>query len=159
MNIDKAWELGPEQYIRHITDCYLEHIGGEINAESINKLSVEQHTLLAYRYILDEVMEGGFIQLIQNGYGPYVLSGPFPMMVKKHWELKEFGKYLFDVRHEYHLHKEELEADLNEEEFMALYEQQETMNELGDDFLDIYQEEVTPAIATFVREHQNLYLL
>lgn len=142
-------------YIHALTDNYLERIGGVLSAETMDRLTPNQHTLLAYRYLLDEVMEGGFIQLIQNGFGPYVLDGPFPMMMKKEWGLKEFGKFLFDVRREYHLHKDELEADMSEEEFMALYEQQEKMNEMGDDFLDEYQEEVTPAIAQYVREHEK----
>ena len=42
---------------------------------------------------------------------------------------------------------------------MALYEQQEAMNELGDDFLDDYQESVTPAIAQYVRDHESQFLL
>lgn len=156
--LDAAWEAGPEPYIRYITDAYLQQIGGQVTAENVDQLNADQHTLLAYRYLLDEVMEGGFIQLIHNGFGPYVLDGPFPMIIKKQWELTAFGKFIYEVRHEYHHHKEEIEADLSDEDFMALYEQLETLNELGDDFLDDYQEEVTPAVADFVRNREAHFI-
>lgn len=157
--LDTAWNEGTEAYIRTLTDAYLERIGGELTPENIGLLTADQLTLLAYRYLLDEVMQGGFIQLIQNGLGPFVLDGPFAMMMKKHWGLRDFGNFIYDVQHEYHRHRDELEADLDEEQFMALYEQQEAMNELGDDFLDDYQESVTPAIAQYVRDHEALFLL
>lgn len=157
--LNQAWDQGAETYIRTLTDAYLQRLGGELTAENISLLNADQLTLLAYRYLLDEVMQGGFIQLIQNGYGPFVLDGPFAMMMKKHWGLRQFGNFIYDVQHEYHRHRDELEADLDDEQFMALYEQQETINEMGDTFLDDYQEEVTPAIAAYVREHETDFLL
>lgn len=156
--LDGAWNASPLDYINAITDAYLNTLDGQLTEYNMDVLTANQHTLLAYRYILDEVMEGGFIQLIQNGYGPYVLDGPFAMMMKKHWELVDFGKFMYEVKKEYHLHKAELEADLNEEQFMALYEQQEKMNELGDEFLDKYQEMVTPSIADYVRKNEEKFV-
>ena len=156
--LDAAWNASPLNYIEAITDAYLNTLDGQLTVYNMDVLTANQHTLLAYRYILDEVMEGGFIQLIQNGYGPYVLDGPFAMMMKKHWELVDFGKFMYEVKKEYHLHKAELEADLNEEQFMALYEQQEKMNELGDEFLDKYQEIVTPSIADYVRKNEEKFV-
>ena len=45
-------------FIRELTDGYLEKIGGSLTADNLGELNVRQHTLLAYRIILDEVMEG-----------------------------------------------------------------------------------------------------
>ena len=53
-------------FITALTDAYLEHIGGALTAENMGKLNTDQHSLLAYRYLLDEVMEGGFIQLLKE---------------------------------------------------------------------------------------------
>lgn len=156
--LNQAWEDGPENYIRFITDAYAQALGAGITADNIDMLSTDQHTLNAYRILLDEVMTGGFIQLIQNGYAPYVLDGPFPLIIKKMWGFKDFGKFLYEVKKEYHKHEAELTAELSEEEFMALYEQYDTLNELGDDFLDDYQEDMTPAIAGYVREHEKLFI-
>lgn len=133
-------------YLNTETDQLITRIGGQLNESNMDMLSLNEHCLLAYRYLRDEVMEGGFIQLIQNGYGPYVLLGPFPMLLKKEWGMKQFGQFLFDVAREYKAHREELEADKTEEEFMAQYEQFEALNDYGDDYLDDYEETVTPAI-------------
>lgn len=144
-------------FIMALTNAYLEHIGGALTAENMGSLNTDQHSLLAYRYLLDEVMEGGFIQLIHNGYGPYVLEGPFPIVMKKMWGFRDFSKLLFDVRGEYHKHKDEICADLTEEDFMALYEQLEELNDFGDDFLDDFQETLTPAIVRYVKENKERF--
>ncbi len=156
--LETSWDEGPDQYIIALTDAYLESIGGSLTAETMDNLNADQHTLLAYRIIMDEVGEGGFIQLIQNGYGPYVLGGPFPMMMKKTWGFTDFGKFMYEVRKEYNRNRPALEADLNDEQFMALYEEQDLMNNLGDDFLDEWEETMTPSIANYVREHQERFL-
>ena len=112
--LDSAWEKGAAAYIRFITDSYLEALGGGLNAENMEMLNADQHTLLAYRFVLDEVMEGGFIQLLHNGYGPYILENPFPYTMKQ-WGLRNFSKLLYEVKKLYHIHREELEADMDEE--------------------------------------------
>ena len=153
-------------FIQWVTDGYLAAVGGALTAENMEMLSAEQHAVLCYRYVLDEVMVGGFIQLIMNGYAPYVLEGPFPMVVKKEWGsvegqekvMKEFSKLLYEVKKEYHRHQEELSKEMDDEEFMAMYEQLEELNELGDDFLDEHQEEVSPAVAKMIVENLEQYL-
>lgn len=136
-----------------LTDQLIARIGGQLTNDNMNLLSLNEHCLLAYRYLRDEVMDGGFIQLIQNGYGPYVLLGPFPMLMKKEWGQKQFGQFLFDVAREYKAHRSELEADKSDDDFMAQYEQFEALNDYGDDYLDEYEETVTPAI---VEHYQSL---
>lgn len=143
------------EYINYESDKLIKRINGSLTEENMDSLNLNEHILLAYRYLRDEVMEGGFIQLIQNGYGPYVLLGPLPMLLKKQLGLKKFGQFLYDVQHEYKLHKEELESDKTDEEFMAQYEQYETINEFGDEYLDDYEETITPAIAQFFFEQKN----
>ena len=151
--LQKYGELSAADFIVYVTDAYIESVGGGLTAENMDRLTTDQHTLLAYRYLLEEVMEGGFIQLILNGYAGYVLEGPFPYVLKKEWGMKELAKLIYSVKSEFHRHREELEAEMSDEEFMALYEQLETLNELGDDFLDDFQEETTPAVAQFVADH------
>ena len=162
---EKFESLDSIGFIQWVTDGYLPAIGGGLTAENMEMLSAEQHAVLCYRYVLDEVMEGGFIQLILNGYAPYVLEGPFPMVVKKEWGagerekmMKNFSKLLYEVKKQYHKHQEELSKDMSDEDFMALYEQLEDLNELGDDFLDKHQEDVTPAVAKMIAENLDKYM-
>lgn len=151
-------ELGSADFITFVTDAYLDAVGGQLTADNMELLSVEQHALLCYRYMLDEVMEGGFIQLIVNGYGPYVLEGPFPYVVKKEWGMKDFSKLLFEAKKQYNLHKEDLLRDMSEEDFMAMYEELDDLNMLGDDFLDDHQEQVSPAVAEMVMKNIEKYV-
>jgi len=148
--LSRAESMSAQDFVRSVTDSYLEYIGGQLTAESMSKLNTDQHTLLAYRYLLDEVMEGGFIQLIQNGYAGYVLEGPFPMVLKKVWGMKDLANLIYDVKSEYYVNKERFDADITDEEFMALYEELDKLNNLGDDFLDDYQEVITPQICNYV---------
>ena len=60
---------GMDAFIRVFVDAYWQTIGGSLTAETMPLLTGEQHTLLAYHLFREEVMEGGFCQLIQNGYG------------------------------------------------------------------------------------------
>lgn len=143
------------EYINKESEKLIERIDGVLTEQNMDLLSLDEHILLAYKYLRDEVMEGGFIQLIQNGYGPYVLLGPLPMLMKKQLGLKKFGQFLFDVKREYVLHKDELEADKTEEEFMAQYEQFEALNEYGDEYLDDYEEIVTPTVAEYFTNIDN----
>ena len=68
---DKALQTaaakGMDEFLRVFTDKYKETVGGDPTAETMPLLSGEQHSLLAYRIFRDEVTEGGFCQLIQNG--------------------------------------------------------------------------------------------
>lgn len=154
----KHEELNGAEFIRYVTDEYLAAVGGSLTAEAMDKLSPDQHSLLCYRYVLDEVMEGGFIQLILNGYAPYVLEGPFPYTVKKEWGMKDFAKLLYAAKTEYHKNEETLSRDMDDDEFMALYEQLDELNCLGDSFLDDHQEVVTPAVVDMVMKNMDKYL-
>ncbi len=155
--LDASWESGPDTYLFAITTAYLEKLDGNLTSDNMSMLNANQHTLLAYRFMLDEVAAGGFIQLIQNGYGPYVLAGPFAMVMKKEWGFTDFGKFMYKVRKEYLSHKEELEKECDEESFMAMYEDFDKMNNFGDDFLDM-EEELTPLIADYVRQNEKNFI-
>lgn len=69
-----AAEKGMDEFLKVFTDVYLELLGGDITAENMEMLNGYQHTLLAYRFFTEEVNEGGFVQLIQNGYGGYIFN-------------------------------------------------------------------------------------
>ena len=66
-----------DAFLKVFIDKYLEVTGGKINADTMPLLNGYQHTLLGYHFFREEVMEGGFVQLIQNGYGPYIFDNPF----------------------------------------------------------------------------------
>ncbi len=60
-------------------------------------LTGEQHSLLAYQIFRDEVMAGGFCQLIQNGYGGYIFDNPFAKVMRL-WGADEFSKLVYKAK-------------------------------------------------------------
>jgi len=56
----KPTEKGPDEFLKVFTDAYLEVLGGDITAENMGLLNGYQHTLLALRFISEEVNEGRF---------------------------------------------------------------------------------------------------
>jgi len=153
----KEWEKYTEK-IKSITDSYWTVLGGNITSENMQLLTTDQHTLLAYRIILDEVMEGGFIQLIQNGWGKYIFNNPFAKVLKS-WGVTDLAKLIYAVAKEYHKNQDFLEKDRSEEEFMALYEDFETLNDMGDAFLDEIQEDSTVKIGKYVENNSDDFVI
>ncbi len=142
---------GCEPFIRLITDRIFGALGGELTAETMPNLSSEQITLLAYWIVRREVMEGGFIQLIHNGYGPFIFLNPFAKAMRL-WGAREFSKLVYEGRRLYEQYAESLTQECTDEEFMALYEQYDEFDVLDDEFIEM-EEGVTKVVAHYVDEH------
>lgn len=144
-----------DEFLRAFTDKYREALGGDPTAETISRLSGEQHSLLAYRIFRDEVTEGGFCQLIQNGYGAYIFGNPFARVMRL-WGAERFSKLVYAAKKIYDAHREDLERERTDEEFMAMYEQYEAFDGLEEEFGEM-EEEVTETLARYVDEHLELF--
>ncbi len=149
--IIEAAEKGMDEFLKLLTDTYLAELGGEINASNMDKLNGYQHTLMALRFFSEEVNEGGFVQLIQNGYGGYIFNNPVAKALKQ-MGAKGLSKILYKAKEIYDLHQEELERETTEEEFMTMYVDFEQFDELEEKFFFIEEEE-TAIIAHYVDEH------
>lgn len=147
----KAAEEGMDAFIQVFTDQYKKVINGEVTAHTLPLLTGEQHTLLAYQIFREELMEGGFCQLIQNGYGGYIFDNPFAKVMRL-WGAQDFSKLIYKAKKIFETHREELERERTDEEFMAMYEQYEVFDELEELFMET-EEEVTATIAGYVDEH------
>ena len=142
---------GTEAFVDLVCKATLESVGGELTTETLPLLSADQMTLLAYWTLRREVMEGGFIQLIHNGYGPFIFLNPFGRALKE-WGLKELRNMVYDGRRLYEKYGEVLERDMDDEAFMALYEQYEAFDDLDDEFVE-REEEWTSQVAHYVDDH------
>ncbi len=149
--LKEAAGKGADAFLTTIHDAILEAIGGEVNAETLPLLSGEQTTLLAYFILRDEVMDGGFIQLIHNGYGPFIFFNPFAKALRL-WGAHDLSKLIYKGRKLFEKYGEELTADCTDEEFMALFEQYPEFDDLDDAFIEM-EEEVTDIIAHYVDDH------
>lgn len=149
--LKEAASLGMDEFIKVFTDKYLEILGGNLNAEKMGLLNGAQHSVLAYHFFREEVMEGGFVQLIQNGYGGYIFDNPFAKSMRL-FGAEDFSKLIYKAKKIYDAHKEDLEKERNEDDFMAMYEQYEDFDDLEEEFLE-NEEEITSIIAGYIDEH------
>lgn len=146
---------GMDAFIQVFTDKFKEVTGGELNAATMPLLTGEQHSLLAYQIFRDEIMEGGFCQLIQNGYGGYIFANPFAKVMRL-WGVGELSKMVYEAKKMYDTHREDLERERTDDEFMAMYEQYEAFDELEEEFLE-REEEYTALVARYVDEHLDSF--
>lgn len=151
-----AYERGADAFIHWLADVIVDGLGGELTAGSLSLLTAEQHTLLAYRIFRDEVLEGGFCQLVQNGYGPYIFDNPFAKALRL-WGLRDLSKLIYKAKKVYDAHREDLERERTDEEFMAMYEQYEAFDEPEDEYIE-NEEELTTAVAAYVYAHPELFV-
>jgi len=120
---------------------------GELNQKALNTLAPDEITLLAYYTLREQLMEGGFVQLIQNGYGPFFFQNPFAKAMRL-WGLHDFAKWMYKAQKLYEQTKDALEKPTDtEDEFMALYEQFPEWDEFDDEFI-----ETEPEITALVCE-------
>lgn len=153
--LQTAAKEGMDAFIRVFTDAYETALGGAVSAENMSLLTGEQHSLLAYKIFRDEVLEGGFCQLIQNGYGGYIFDNPFARVMRL-WGLHELSKLVYAAKKIYEAHRVDLERERTDDEFMAMYEQYEAFDPLEEQFLDM-EEEVTETVAVYVDEHLDAF--
>ncbi|MBQ7635162.1 MAG: DMP19 family protein [Bacteroidaceae bacterium] len=148
-----AEQGGPAGFLEAVTKAVREAAGGEITAESMERLSTEQLTLWAFDVLRTEVEEGGFIQLIHNGWGDFFFRNPFAKMMRL-WGLRELSKMVYEAAHLYRRYAAELTAEMDDDEFMALYESHPEFDELDDTFID-HVDAYVEAVATYVDAHLN----
>jgi len=146
-----AAKKGMDEFLQVFTDAYLEAIGGNLTAENMPLLNGSQHTLLAHRFFQDEMRDGGFVQLIQNGYGGYIFSNPFAKAIKQFGAV-ELSKLVYKAKEIYDPNKTELERETTEEEFNAMYVDFEVFDDLEEMYFEM-EERQTSLVAAYVDEH------
>lgn len=156
-DVKLAAQEGMDAFVALFNDRIIQAIGGELNEESMRLLNPDQITLLAYVILREEVMDGGFIQLIHNGYGPFIFLNPFAKAMNQ-WGARDFRNLIYEGRKLYERYAEELTADCSEEEFMALFEQYPEFDDLDDEFVES-EEEITELVARYIDEHLEQFAI
>ena len=129
-------------------DAILESVGGELNADNMSTLNSDQITLVAYVILRDELMNGGFVQLIHNGYGDFIYRNPFDKAVRE-WGMTELYRIIRKTHRLYSKWHEAIEQDCTQEEFDALYEQHPEFDVYDDAFVEL-EEDFTAQVAHYV---------
>jgi hypothetical protein len=147
----QAASEGMDAFVAVFIAAIKDSIGGELTSETMGQLNSDQITLLAWEVLHNEVMDGGFVQLIHNGYGPFIFKNPFAKAVKL-WGMRDLSKLVYDAHTLYNKYHEALERDCTDEEFMAMFEQYPEFDDMDDLFVE-QEEEWTEQIARYIDEH------
>lgn len=151
IDLQNAASKGMDEFIQVFVDGIYSAIGGELTQESIVELNSDQVTLLAYVILRDEVMDGGFVQLIHNGYGLFIFKNPFAKALKN-WGLKDLSRLICNVHTLYVKYHAEIEKECDDDEFMAMFERFPEFDEYDDDFVE-NEEQWTDEIAHYIDSH------
>ena len=150
-DLQKAAMEGMDEFLGVFTKAIYDAIGGELTAENMGELNSDQLTLLSWDILHEELMDGGFVQLIYNGYGPFIFKNPFAKALRQ-WGLREPSKFIYDAHTLWLKHREKIEVELSDEEFMALFEQFPDFEDMDDKLIE-NEEAWTEDIARYVDDH------
>ena len=150
-DLQQAAMEGMDAFINVFVEAIYDTICGELTPETMAELNADQLTLLAWDILHKEVMDGGFVQLIHNGYGTFIFKNPLAKVLRM-WEMRGPSKLIYDAHTLWLKHREEIEKECSDEEFMALFEQFPDFDDLDDQFVE-NEEEWTEDIAHYIDDH------
>ena len=140
--LQKAAMEGMDEFIDVFVKAIYDAIGGELTAENMQELNADQLTLLAWKILHDEVMDGGFVQLIYNGYGPFIFKNPLAKVLRL-WDMRAPSKLIYDAHTLWLKYRDEIESEKSDDpEF----------EDLDDQFIE-NEEEWTDDIAHYIDDH------
>ena len=150
-SLQQAALEGMDAFVGVFVDAIRNAIGGELTTETIGELNSDQITLLAWDMLHAEVMDGGFVQLIHNGLGPFIFKNPFAKAIRL-WGLRDLSKMIYEVHTLWLKYREDIEQDCTDEEFMALFERFPEFDEYDDQFVES-EEQWTDDIAHYIDDN------
>ena len=151
--LQHAAEEGMDAFVDVFTNAILDSIDGQLTAENMSQLNSDQITLLAFHYLHEEVMDGGFVQLIHNGLGAFIYMNPTDKAFRE-WGIQELFKIINKSHRLYAKYHEDIEKDCSDEDFMAMFEQYAEFDDFDDEFVE-NEEMFVAKVAHYIDEHIN----
>lgn len=142
-------------YLYIILDKYIELQEKEPEYISDN-FNNDQHALFAYMILDSQVCNGGFIQLIYNGYGSLIFESPFIETLEE-WGISATASLLKEVCTIYEKVGISQGEDDTLDDFSDLYEKYPQFDEFDDSYYNIMEEEVRRA-KLYVENHLDLFI-
>ncbi len=121
----------------------------------MEQLTPGQQMLLAYDYIQNQVLQGGFLQLIQNKYISLLL--PAIEGMEATIQFGEMIKTLDDVLKVYVLNLDALERETTVEEFAGMYDEFKEFEILDNQFSQ-YHPEAIQKMNQYISEHPDQFV-
>jgi len=147
----KAAEAGMDEFMQAFVDAIMNSIGGQLTAENMAELNSDQITLLAYSMMREELMDGGFVQLIHNGLGRFIFLNPFDKALRQ-WGMIDLARLVRKGHKLYNKYRNQIEVECTDEEFMAMFEKMPEFDNLDDEFV-ANEERWTNEVACIIDEN------
>ncbi len=151
IELRKAADKGVDEFVSTFYNAIMNSVSGRIDAETMNLVNSDQMTLVVFKILHDEVMDGGFVQLIYNGFGPFVFFNPFAKAVRE-WGLGDLAALINKAGKLFRKYGREIQCECTDEEFMAMFEKYPEFDELDDKFVES-EERWVNEIAHYIDEH------
>jgi hypothetical protein len=119
---------------------YQELIDNDSTGKIITYLNNSQKTLLSFIHLNAQVAEGGFIQLIKNGFGEMIFNNSFIEIIKL-WGADKISEIIEEGNEIYKKYKNEIEKAETDEELNKIYTKTEAFEMLDGIVLEIMEEE------------------
>ena len=151
-----ASQEGIDAFIKVVSDAILNSIGGKLTCDNMSELNADQIALIAYTALRDDVMDGGSVQLIYNGWGPFFFNNPFAKAIRL-WGLTDLAPLINKANRLYKKHRADIEKDYTDDEFMELFERFPDFDDLDDKFVE-NEEQWTNRIAFYVDDNLDKFV-
>ncbi len=142
----------PLEFIFLFVEKYYHLISSDPSGQIQQQFTLDQNILMAFSAFDDQVSNGGFIQLIENGYGTYIFDSPLSEYLNE-WGAIETARIIDEARVIYHHKKEILEREKTLEEFAKLYQEHKDFEVLEDQY-----DKIITAERAIIKDHikQNI---
>ena len=128
------------QYLFLFADKYSKLISASQDGAIQQQMTLEQNVLLAFVDMDNQISNGGFIQLIENGYGKFVFDTPLSAILND-WGSVKTASILDRARVIYHDKREILEREKTLEEFAKLYQEHPDFEDLEKEYYSVIDSE------------------
>ena len=107
--------------------------------------------------MMEEIEDGGFLQLIQDGYGPYIFDNPFAKAMRL-YGAQNLSKLIYKAKKIYDINKKELTAPIETDEaYDLILEKYASKFEGIEEEIKMMEEFDADTLAHYVDEHIELF--
>lgn len=145
------------EYLRVILDAYEKSVHPKFLWNELASFSEEPIKLILYSGLCDQVNNGGFIQLIQNGYGSNLFNNPFAEDLAA-WGAIELAEIVHQANAIYQANRKYLEHERSIANFSALYKEFRAFELLENRFY-VAEEAQTAIVRAYVEQHLNQFAI
>ena len=150
-----AGAASDDEYLYLVVEAYEQLASPSAPLTKLDSFTNEAAVLLLFSTLKGQVENGGFIQLIQNGYGPAIFDSPLSQDLAR-WGATQTAELLDQARAIYQAHRAYLVRPRALAEFSALYKEFIQFEFLENQFYDLAASQ-TASVRAYVAQHLSQF--